>query len=276
MTRTTRWLPPGLCFPLILACQAGTANRSLKLGPALSGSVQDDLEVMESRDSGLPGFEDGDVRFFLDSVVAGDFTSTVATVLGEADPVDLTLDFDGQFGFRLGQEIFVADGLSVRYGVDFRRFDPTDPRNDAGDLSGFFSFGEVDYLELFVGGRWMPEQLGFGPEGRIRPFFELKHGWVDGIDSVVDVDFQNEFLTNQSFEFQSDSYVVGGATLGLLYPVNERLAAYLGWTKEISIGSISDDVTLYPVSALPDFAVPIGMGIDPDGWLVFFGISYGI
>ena len=35
-------------------------------------------------------------------------------------------------------------------------------------------------------------------------------------------------------------------------------------------------VVLYPVEALPDFEVPLSMAIDPEGWLVFFGVSYGL
>jgi len=221
-------------------------------------------------------FQRGEMRLFFDTALAANFEGTVDTILGEADPEELLLDFEGKLALRAGHEIFVADGLSVRYGVDYRRFEPTDPRNDSGALNDFFSFEEVDYLELFAGIQWMPERLAFGPEKKIRPYVGLKAGWVEGVKSKVGVDFQSEFLEKQSFDFEGNEFWNAGATLGLVYPVNSSLSTHLGWTYEIPLGDTRDAVTLYPVPALPDFPVPISMAIEPEGWMIFFGVSYAL
>jgi hypothetical protein len=172
-----------------------------------------------------------------------------------------TSDLIGLFGFAVGAEYFVAKDVSLVSGIDFRVLEP--------ERTPGLVFDQLLSTEFFLALRWVLPYR-WGEEGRWRTFLETKFAVIPTTRFDFELDLGVPGTANPELNFRGDPYTTIGLSSGVLYQLNDRAVAHLAAVYEWPLDHSEDIVTLN----IANFTIPMRNTIEPEGLIVFGGVTF--
>lgn len=270
LRRQARWAT--LLLLASTSCRAPLADSSLTKGLADVFSWNKSLDRKPWSEPRA-----GTTRGLLSLSLFSDFSADVVSTLAGSPEVPMEVGMLGKFGLILGRESYLTEEVSLVYGLDYRFLKPEKPVGVGGvDFSDYFAFGDVHYMEAFLGLRLSWDPLG---NDRMRPYLLSKFAYVPSVKSPSTILFGEQpgsFIQNAEFTFEGSPYWNYGVGAGIQYEISPRVTLHVGGIYEWPMDPSEDvvDVTATSNDGSFDIIVPTAISMEPEGWIFLGGLTW--
>lgn len=204
---------------------------------------------------------------FDDYELTGEFVADTpaAGILTATDTGDVL----GNFGLVAGAEWNLSDRWSIGSGVEQRRYVVRD-LNPIQELD--IKVDDVESLNLYAALRHRFAPFASNP--RLRAYAQVVLAWYSSTDIGFDVVTPIPDEPPIRIDSEGEPFWLGGLGAGLLYQWSDRVVFELGTLYERSLTPLEADLTVEFGPGGPGFSIPFDAELEPEGWIVFAGVSY--